>query len=158
MPPTEAVNITWLFVTHTTLHLERLKKGDESWWCVDRGCKLGERAFIYKALNGIFLYFEILELPKTPEMFCNSYQMATARIKVLNVFDPPISSKQLKASEVIRAEGFVRRNFQGKSFALQPKTPRAIIAIVENETPRAIIALARKQAKSSKPPAARRKT
>src|ERR1017187_6683701 len=131
MLPTEAVK-TWLFVTRTTLHLERLKSGEESWWCVDRRCKPGERAFIYKALNGIFLHLEILELLKQPELFCNSYKMATARIKVLNVFDPPVSPKHLKASAVLSAEGFVRGNFQGKSFVLFNKTPRAIIALANN--------------------------
>jgi hypothetical protein len=57
--------------------------------------------------------------------------MATAKIKVLNVFDPPISSKMLKSSPVVRNESFVRRNFQGKSFTLfSDETEKAILDLV----------------------------
>jgi hypothetical protein len=73
--------------------------------------------------------FEILALT-APEAFCSGYAMATARIKVLRVFDPPISAKQLKSSSAVRMEGFVRKNFQGKSFILHSeKAPKAILAL-----------------------------
>jgi len=122
---------TWLFVAHTVFHLHRLSVGVESWRCGDRNCKAGERAFIYKPLHGIFLHFEILELLKKAELFCDNFQMATAKIKVLNVFDPPISSKMLKSSPVVRNESFVRRNFQGKSFTLfSDETEKAILDLV----------------------------
>src|ERR1017187_17828 len=85
---------TWVFIAHTVLHLADLKAGEESWWYVDRSCKPGEKAFIYRPLKGIILYLEILELLKPGDTFCNSYQMGTAQIKLLNVFDPPISSKR----------------------------------------------------------------
>jgi hypothetical protein len=135
MQPTETLN-NWVFVTHTPLHLVRLKAGNESWWCVDRRCKAGEQAFIYKPLTGIILHLKILELSKTPELFCDTYQMATAKIKVLNVFDPPITSKQLKSSKIVRSEQFVRRNFQGKSFLLL-SPPTAIIALGAPDKPQA---------------------
>lgn len=88
MKPAETMR-TWLFVARNTLHLDTLKNGEESWWCVARNCKPGERAFLYQPLTGIILQLEVLEFLKEAEMFCNSYQMATARIKVLNVSNPP---------------------------------------------------------------------
>lgn len=135
---------TWVFIAHTVLHLADLKAGEESWWCVDRSCKPGEKAFIYRPLKGIILYLEILELLKPGDTFCNSYQMGTAQIKLLNVFDPPISSKELKASAA-RNEGFIRRNFQGKAFVLNSeKTPAVILALAKQSTNKTIKAPALK--------------
>jgi hypothetical protein len=132
MPPSEPLQ-SWLFVAHNTLHLEFLKNGAETWWCVDRRCNPNERAFIYKPLIGITLQFEILEILKKPELFCNAFQMATARIKLLNVFDPPITSKEIKLY-IGRKEVFIRRNFQGKSFVLQsPNTPTALLALAQKK-------------------------
>jgi hypothetical protein len=119
----------WLFVANDILHLSRLKIHDENWWCVDHRSKAGDEAFIYKPRTGIILHLKILELCKTPESFCDSFQMATAIIKVQNLFDPPITCKQLK-SFLGRNESFIRRNFFGKSFLFNsPETPAAILAI-----------------------------
>jgi len=124
---------TWLFVAHNTLHLEYLNSGEESWWCVDRQCKPGEIAFVYRPLYGIARRLEILELSKKTEMFCNAYGMATARIKVLNLFSPPITPKMLKTVRELKDEAFVRRNFQGKSFLLRSRA--AGEAILKIATP-----------------------
>lgn len=122
---------TWLFVAHTLLHLDELKAGEKSWWCVDRRCNPGDKAFIYQPLKGIILHFEILEFLKQPEPFCNSFQMGTAEIRVLDVFAPPVSSKDLKVSAA-RNEGFIRRNFQGKAFAFtSEQSPAAILTLAK---------------------------
>ena len=69
-----------------------------------------------------------------PESFCTSYQMATGRIKVLRIFEPPISPKSLRSDGIVGVEEFVRRNFQGKSFLLHSEdTPRAILALTASE-------------------------
>lgn len=130
---------TWLLVAQSTMHLDILRDGEDSWWCVDRKCKPGERAFIYRTAIGIILQLEILEILHRPEAACTSYGMMPARVKILNVFQPPITSKDLKSS-VVRDEGFVRRNFQGKSFVF-----------TSQESPGAILALAQKMSEAKKP-------
>ncbi|HZT29456.1 MAG TPA: hypothetical protein VFA33_06215 [Bryobacteraceae bacterium] len=134
-----AVSTTnWFFVAHHVLHLTEVEEGRETWWCVDRNTAPGDRAFIYRPLKGVCWYFEILEHIK-PDAFCSSFGMGTARVKILRVFDPPISAKQMKSSSVVKDEGFVRRNFQGKAFVVHSK-----------ETPKAMLSLARKNERAAK--------
>ncbi len=123
----------WFFVAHNVLHLSGVEEGQETWWCVDRNAAPGDRAFIYRPLKGIAYYLEVIEHIK-PDTFCSSYGMGTARVKVLKVFDPPISAKQMKSSSVVKEEGFARRNFQGKSFTVHSKqTPKAILALAKKD-------------------------
>ena len=64
-------------------------------------------------------------------MFCNSHQMATALVRVLDSFDPPVTAKHLKLSRA-RSEKFVRGNFQGTSFPVVSKdVPNDIISIAK---------------------------
>ena len=123
---------TWLFVVHVLLHLSSLKAGEKSWWCVDRRSKPGEKAFIYQPLRGVRLLVEILDFSARPEGFCNGFAMATANIKVLKIFDPPVKAKQLKSSKIIGSEGFIGKNFQGKAFLV--RSEQAVKAIISMGT------------------------
>jgi hypothetical protein len=124
---------TWLFVVNAVLHLSDITVGSETWWCVDRRCKTGDNAFIYKPLKGVILRLQVLGVSMKSEMFCESFHMATARVKLLDVFDPPVTARDLKSSPRIRVENFVRGNFQGTSFA-----------VVSDEVPNEIVSIARR--------------
>jgi len=117
----------WLFVVRNPQHLLDFQKGDETWWCVDRRCKTGDRAFIYRPLKGIAMLIKVVgDAPPNP--FCSSFSMNTARIEVVKVFDPPITARTLRYR--LRDANFVRRNFQGTSFEIQsPAVTKAILAI-----------------------------
>jgi hypothetical protein len=135
MQPNAEAN-TWLFVVQRTHHLEHLRVGDQSWWCVDRNCRPGQKAFLYQRKKGVVFELEILELLESAEQLCKAYQMNTARVRILSAFVPPITSKALKGSRVIRNERFVRLNFQGKSFSLESRdTAPAILALARKVAP-----------------------
>jgi hypothetical protein len=106
----------WLFVAHDIMHLESVKSGESTWWCVSRLAVTGDQCFVYKPLWGVLLHFQVLRPAKNVQMFCSGFAMATAEVKVLEVFEPPITAKDLKTSPTVRQEGFMRRNFQGGSF------------------------------------------
>jgi len=108
-------NKCWLFVINELRHLTSIKKNEESWWCVSKGCNNGDSAFLYKAKVGIICHFKVIELIES-NSHCESYGMKTAKIKILKIFDPPIKSNELKSINAIRSEKFMRRNFQSKEF------------------------------------------
>lgn len=119
----------WFLVAHEVHHLPERRRGERTWWCVDRRSTPGDRAFVYKPLRGILCLFEILQLD-TDQLFCKSFGMATASVRILRVFDPPIPARTLRAIPGVRQEGFSRRNFQGRSFRiLSDRVPEAILAI-----------------------------
>ena len=89
---------------------------------------MGDRCFVYKPLTGIVLYFEVLRLTE-PLGFCTGFEMATAQVKILKIFEPPITAKALKRSPEIRQEKFVTKNFQGKAFAIQENAARSILVL-----------------------------
>ena len=130
MKQSEPLN-TWLFVAHVLLHLSSLKVGEKSWWCVDRRCKAGEKAIIYQPHKGVRLLVEILDFSARPEGFCTGYAMNTANVKLLQIFDPPVTAKQLKSSKYVNGEGFIGKNFQGKAFLI--RSPQAFKAIISME-------------------------
>lgn len=105
----------WLFVVRNPKHLLDLKKGDHTWWCVDRRCKPGDRAFIYRPLKGISMFLKIID-PAPPNSFCTSFSMNTAMVEIARVFDPPISARTLRSN--LSDANFVRRNFQGTAFEI----------------------------------------
>lgn len=122
----------WLLVADYVLHMEKVEDNDNSWWCVDRKCKPGDRAFLYKTLKGILCYFEIIELI-TDQDYCKSFAMNTAKIAILNVFEKPIKSKELKAIATTKNEPFIRRNFQAKSFIIRDESlPNEILFLRKN--------------------------
>lgn len=130
-PPT-----AWLFVVHAPLHLADLKLGEESWWCVDRRCRPGEIALVYRPLRGVICLFRIVKFT-TAQSFCNSYAMGTTGIEMLQVFEPPISAKQLRSASGVRGEALLRKNFQGKSFPLSSlNVVQAVTALVPNNEAR----------------------
>ncbi len=93
---------------------------------------VGDCAFVYRPLKGISWLIKIEQLfdPSQSQPFCNSFAMATARVRILEVFDPPISAKVLKSNPVSRAEPFVGRNFQLKAFRIRsPQTTEAILSL-----------------------------
>lgn len=117
----------WLFVVHNPQHLLDLKKGDQTWWCVDRRCKTGDRAFIYRPLKGIALLLKIVG-ETAPNPFCNSFSMNTAAVAIVKVFDPPIPARALRSK--LRDQNFVRRNFQGTAFEIHsPAVTKAILSL-----------------------------
>lgn len=118
----------WFLVARETLHLRGACAGAVSWWCVTRGATPGDRCFLYKSLTGVVLYFEVVRITK-PEGLCDAFAMATAEIKVLRAFEPPITAKDLKSSPSVGKQGFIRRNFQGKAFTLDKQTSEAILEI-----------------------------
>src|SRR5271155_1916466 len=99
----------WLLVARNILHLDGVRPGSVTWWCVTRGAAPGNRCFLYKPLTGIVLYFEILRLTEA-QGFCSGFAMATAAVKILQVFEPPITAKDLKTSARVRQMGFITRN------------------------------------------------
>jgi hypothetical protein len=114
-------NHAWVGIAHKLLHMASVKIGQESWWCVNARSTIGDTVFIYKPGEGIVSCFRILEFT-TPDKFCASFAMATAKIKVLRLFQPPISLKRLKEISGAREETFVRRNCQGTSFLIKNET------------------------------------
>lgn len=121
----------WILIAHETLHMPDIKQGEESWWCVDRKSKIGEKSFLYKPLKGITHYFEILEIINSKDI-CLCYAMNSARIKILKQFEPPITAKMLKRIKEAREEEFIRKNFQGKSFIItNPLVVKKIINFKE---------------------------
>lgn len=122
---------SWLLVAWNILHLNELAKAQMSWWCVDRRCKVGDKCFVYKPSKGIVLLFEIKKVNET-QAFCRSFGMATAEMRILKVFDPPITAKEMKQSDEIslREANFIKRSFQGKAFSLADmKVVRAILKL-----------------------------
>lgn len=122
----------WLLVAHNVLHLNDAKAGSDTWWCVTRDAAVGDKCFLYKPLTGIILYFEVLRMIQ-PQGFCSSYAMATAQVRILKVFKPPLTAKALRSSSKIRKQGFVHlfdENFKGKLFILK-RMPKHSIALQE---------------------------
>jgi len=81
----------WLYVINELRHLSEIKE-KESWWCV-----------------------RLIE----SNTFCSAYGMQTAKIKILKSFNPPIKSNELKKIYSVRAETFMKRNFQSKEFLIK---------------------------------------
>jgi hypothetical protein len=79
-------------------------------------------------LTGIILFLEALG-PAQQQGFCDAYGMATAKVRVLKVFDPPITAKTLKRTVEIKNQRFVRHNFQGKSFDVDDGAAKAILSL-----------------------------
>ena len=122
-------NNFWFFVAENTKHMTVVKERSNSWWCVDRKCKIGDKAFLYKRLEGIVCYFEILGINDSQDI-CSSYGMDTGLIKILKHFKEPITAKILKSTPIVADETFVRRNFQGKSFVIKnEETVKTILAL-----------------------------
>lgn len=120
----------WLLVAHNLLHLEDAQPDAVTWWCVSRGAGPGNRCFLYKPLTGIVLYFEILRLAP-PQNFCSGFAMATAAVKILRIFDPPITARDLKTSSGAKRMGFIARNFQGKAFRIDGKDEKTILKLIK---------------------------
>jgi hypothetical protein len=118
----------WFLVARNVGHMDIVKNGSVTWWCVTRKAAVGDKCFLYKSLTGIIVHFEVLRLTE-PQGFCTGYEMATAQVRVLRVFKPPIMAKALKASSVIAKQGFVRRNFQGKAFVVEENAAKAILKL-----------------------------
>lgn len=125
-PPTKSE--FWVLVARNILHLQNAKSGKVYWWCVTRGVTPGNKCLLYKPLSGVVLYFEVLGLTQ-PQEFCKDFSMATAAIKILQVFDPPISVKDLKSSPRVGQKGFVKKNLQGKAFAIGKDTAEDILKL-----------------------------
>ncbi|HEV2379219.1 MAG TPA: hypothetical protein VG206_05415 [Terriglobia bacterium] len=124
----------WLFVVRTPFHLAEVKAGEKTWWCADRRCKRGDRAFIYVPLEGVRWFLRVIDVldPSQSQTFCESFKMATVVAKILNVFTPPIKARQLRADPNVRLEGFVGRNFQAKAFMIRSDAATdAILAITK---------------------------
>lgn len=119
---------TRLLVAHEILHLGRAKVRSTAWWCVSRDAVPGDKFFLYKPLTGIVLFLEVLG-PAQQQGFCDAYAMGTAKVRVLKVFDPPVTAKTLKRSMETKSQGFVRRNFQGKSFYVDDRATKAILSL-----------------------------
>jgi hypothetical protein len=126
----KAKNSAWLLVARNILHLQDAKSRSIEWWCVPRAATPGDRCFLYKPLRGVVLYFEVLAL-KPSEGFCDNFVMATADVKILRTFAPPITNRDLRNSPVLRQMAFVRRSCQGKQFLLETKATKAILDIFE---------------------------
>src|SRR5262245_22078871 len=118
----------WILVVRDDLGvLSVLEANQEHWWCVDRQSNPGDRAFIYRPLRGLYCMVEILSLAES-RSFCNGYAMATGQIRMLKQFGTYLSAKRLKTAAVIRAEKFIRQNFQGTAFLISnPETPKTIL-------------------------------
>ncbi len=119
----------WVFIVRNPKHLIDLKTGDKSWWCADRRCKVGDRAFIYRPLKGIAMLVKIVGYaPSKP--YCISFGMNTAAIEVLRIIDPSITARALKTAAGTRNANFVCRNFQGTSFLIESAAiTKAILAL-----------------------------
>ncbi len=109
---------SWFFIAHSIRHMNQVKENEETWWCVDRRCIKGDKAFLYKPQEGVICYFEILEMNNS-QLFCKSYGMETGLIKILKLFKEPISAKKLKTYPILKKEPFIAKNFQGKSFVIR---------------------------------------
>jgi hypothetical protein len=118
---------TRLLVAREILHLGRVKARSKTWWCVTRDALPGDKFFLYKPMAGIVLYLEVLGLAQPSQGFCSTYGMGTAEVRILKVFDPPITAKALKRSMETKNQGFVRRNFQGKAFNVDADAAKAIL-------------------------------
>ncbi len=105
----------FLHVAYNILHIPDLIKGAESWWCVSRKAIVKDRVFLYKPSRGIVCCFEIIALIDH-EPYCSAFQMNTAKVKILKVYNPPITAKEIKKIPNIKKQGFIARNFQAKSF------------------------------------------
>jgi hypothetical protein len=99
-----------------------------------KGATPGDKCFVYKLQTGIVLYFEIVRVMER-RSFCDGFSMATAEVKILKVFRPPITPTNLKSSPQTREEGFARCNFQGKAFALQARVAENILSVDVAENP-----------------------
>jgi len=119
----------WLLVAQNILHLERTKVGAITWWCVKSDSAVGDKCFLYRSLTGVVLYFEIIRFAPQSEGFCSAYQMATAQVKILKMFEPPITARALRRSPELKEAGFVRRNFQGKAFVVGEGMSTAILKL-----------------------------
>lgn len=118
----------WFLVAHNLLHLDGARPDTVTWWCVTRGAAPGNRCFVYKPLTGVVLYFEILHLTERRE-FCGGFAMATAAVKILKVFEPPITVRELKSSTEVRKMGFMTRNLQGKAFRIDGQDAKTILKL-----------------------------
>jgi hypothetical protein len=123
---------SWLLVAWNVLHLTEAKKADTTWWCVDRRCAVGERCFIYKPSKGMLLFFEVLKINES-QGFCRSFGMATAEIKIVEIFEPPITARALKQVKEISQANFVKKNFQGKAFAIENQLTKAVLKLAASQ-------------------------
>jgi hypothetical protein len=126
----------WLLVVGATEQLLNMAEGEESWWCVDIGSKTGDLALVYRPASphiegAVVCSFEVVTLRVRQRSFCRLYGMATARIKMLRVFDPPISRRKVLENPAVKNESFARRNFQGKSFPISPEVFAATASLAE---------------------------
>ena len=122
-------NNFWFFVAENVKHMVETKEKRKTWWCVDRRCKVGDKAFLYKRLEGILCYFEILEINDSQD-FCRAYGMQTGLVKILKIFKEPVTAKLLKSTPIVKDEKFVSRNFHGKSFVIRnEESVKAILSL-----------------------------
>lgn len=122
-------NNFWFFVADNVKHMADVKERSKTWWCVDRRCKIGDKAFLYKTLQGVICYFEILEVNDS-EKFCELYGMQTGLIKIIKKFKTPITAKVLKSTPIVKVERFISRNFHGKSFIIKnEESVKAILSL-----------------------------
>ena len=108
----------WFLVAGSVLHMQEAEIGDETWWCVDRRAKKGDVALLYKPLKGVIMLLELTSDSREESLFCKSFKMGTASVKVLEKMDPPLAAKSIKKDPLLSRQKFVRLNFQRKAFKL----------------------------------------
>ena len=111
-------NTFWLFVAQNTGHMTEVRERRYSGGCVDRKCKIGDKAFLYKCVEGVKCYFEIVEINDSQDI-CGSYGMGTGLIRILKSFKEPIAATIMKTTPIVEDESFVRRKLHGKSFVIK---------------------------------------
>ena len=127
----------WLGVIRT-LSLE-----EHLWWCLPSRAAIGDRIFMYcprsaKSLRyGVFAECELTTAPySNPDERhrCSMFGRRTeflgyAELKVVRLFKETITSQQMKRDALLRQANFVRRSFQGTTFAVTHEVAARIVAL-----------------------------